>query len=117
MGIRVLSGRMVDGSLSASGTISEANGVIGPVTIPGVAGDVTVLSWQWAQTGGPSVLTLERSLDGGTTWVAYLKSDGSVNGVVLYGQGDLVVKAGHQYRLKIPTADFVSTTSITGRFA
>ena len=49
--------------------------------------------------------------------IAYLKSDGSVNGAVLYQQGDIVAKCGFGYRFKVPTADFVATTSITGRFA
>lgn len=117
MGVRLLSGQTVEGSISASGVIDAANEVIGPVTIPGPAGDAAMLSWSWSQTGGPSVLTLERSIDGGTTWVAYLKSDGSVNGAVLYQQGDIVAKCGFGYRFKVPTADFVATTSITGRFA
>lgn len=117
MGVRLLSGQTVEGSLSASGVIDAADEVIGPVTIPGPAGDAAILSWSWAQTNGPSVLTLERSLDGGTTWAAYLKSDGSINGATLYPQGDLVAKCGFMYRFKVPTADFVATTSIAGRFA
>jgi len=117
MGVRLLSGQTVEGSLSASGVIDAANEVIGPVTIPGPAGDAAILSWSWAQTNGPSVLTLERSLDGGTTWAAYLKSDGSINGVTLYGQGDIVAKCGFAYRFKVPTADFVSTTVVTGSFS
>lgn len=117
MGVRLLSGQTVEGGLAASGTIDAANEVIGPVTVPGPAGDAAILSWSWAQTGGPSVLTLERSLDGGTTWSAYIKSDGSVNGATLHAQGDIVAKCGFMYRFKVPTADFVSTTSITGGFA
>lgn len=116
MGIRTLGGKIVEGSIAASGTIDAANEIIGPVTIPGLAGDVALLTWAWSQTGGPSVVTLERSLDGGTTWVAFRKSDGSVGGKILYGTDDLVVKAGHQYRLKVPTADFVGGTAVTGSF-
>lgn len=117
MGVKMLSGQTVDGSLAASGVIDAANEVIGPVTVPGQAGDLALLTWSWSQTGGPSVLTLERSLDGGTTWVAFRKSDGSVGGKVLHANDDLVVKSGHQYRFKVPTADFVSGTSLTGSFA
>ena len=117
MGVRLLSGQTVEGSKSASGVIDAANEVIGPVIIPGPAGDMAPLSWAWSQTGGPSVLTLERSLDGGSTWAAYLKSDGSVNGATLYGQGTILAECGFGYRLKIPSADFVSGTSLTGRFA
>lgn len=116
MGLRLLSGQTVEGSLSASGTINAGDGVIGPVTIPGPAGDTAILSWAWSQANGPSVLTLERSLDG-TTWAAYLKSDGSINGVPLYPQGDVVAKCGFMYRFKVPTADFVVGTVVTGRFA
>ena len=117
MGVRLLSGNTVEGSLTVSGVIDAANEVIGPVTVPGPAGDAAILSWSWAQTNGPSVLTLERSLDGGATWSAYIKSDGSINGATLYAQGDIVAKCGFMYRLKVPTADFVATTSIAGRFA
>ena len=60
---------------------------------------------------------LERSLDGGTTWVPYIKSDGSINGETLYGEGDLVAKSGFMYRLKVLSADFVSGTVLTGRFS
>ena len=112
-----MSGQTVEGSISASGVIDAANETIGPVTIPGPAGDAAFLSWAWSQTGGPSVLTLERSIDGGTTWAAYLKSDGSINGATLYAQGDIAAKCGFMYRLKVPTADFVAGTSLTGRFA
>lgn len=117
MGVRLLSGQTVEGSLSASGVIDAANEIIGPVVIPGQSGDATILSWSWSQTGGPSVVTLERSLDGGTTWGAYIMSNGSINGETLYGQGDLVAKSGFAYRLKIPTVDFVAGTSLTGSFA
>lgn len=117
MGVQTMTGRTVEGSISTSGVIDAANEVIGPVTIPGQPGSTVVLSWSWSQTGGPSVLTLERSLDGGTTWAAYLKSDGSINGATLYGEGDIAAKAGFMYRLKVPTADFVAGTSLTGRFA
>ena len=117
MGVRLLSGRTVEGDLLESGTISAAEGVIGPITIPGQSGDATFLSWSWAQTGGPSKITLERSFNGGTTWVAYIKSDGSINGETLYGQGDLVAKSGFAYRLKVTAADFVSGTVVTGSFA
>ena len=117
MGVRLLSGRTVEGDLSESGTISAAEGVIGPVTIPGQSGDATILSWSWAQTGGPSKITLERSFNGGTTWVAYIKSDGSINGATLYAHGDIAAKCGFMYRFKVPTADFVAGTSLTGRFA
>lgn len=117
MGVRLLSGQTVEGSLSASGVIDEADEVIGPVTIPGPGGDAAILSWSWSQAGGPSVVTLERSIDGGTTWAAYLKSDGSVNGQTLYPSGDIIAKCGFIYRLKIPAAAFVATTAVTGRFA
>ena len=117
MGVRLLSGQTVEGSISASGVIDAANEVIGPVTVPGPAGDLAVLSWSWSQAGGPSVVTLEWSLDGGTTWAAYLKSDGSINGATLYGCGSLVVKSGQQYRFKVTTADFVAGTSLSGSFA
>ena len=117
MGVRLMSGQTVEGSISASGVIDAANEVIGPVTIPGPAGDAAILSWAWSQTGGPSVLTLERSIDGGTTWASYLKSDGSINGATLYAQGDIAAKCGFMYRFKVPTADFVVGTSLTGRFA
>lgn len=117
MAIRTLTGKTVEGSLAASGVIDAADEIIGPVTVPGAGGDSCMLSWAWSQTGGPSVVTLERSLDGGTTWSAYMKSDGSVNGATLHGQGDLVAKSGFMYRLKVPTADFVSTTVVTGAFA
>ena len=59
----------------------------------------------------------QNSIDGGTTWKAYLKSDGSINGATLYAEGDIAAKAGFMYRLKVPTADFVAGTSLTGRFA
>ena len=117
MGVRLLSGKTVEGDLVESGVIDAANEVIGPVAIPGVSGDATILSWSWSQTGGPSKVTLERSLDGGTTWVSYIKSDGSLNGETLYGEGDLVAKSGFMYRLKVLSADFVSGTVLTGRFS
>lgn len=117
MGVRLLSGKTVEGDLRESGTIIEADGIIGPVSIPGASGDATILSWSWSQSGGPSKVTLERSLDGGTTWVSYIKSDGSLNGETLYGQGDIVAKSGFSYRLKVLTADFVAGTTVTGRFA
>lgn len=117
MGVRLLSGQTVEGSIAASGTIDAANEVIGPITIPGPAGDAAILSWSWSQTGGPSVLTLERSIDSGTTWASYLRSDGSINGSTLYASGDIVAKCGFMYRFKVPTADFVATTVIVGTFA
>lgn len=117
MGVRLLSGRMVEGDINESGTIDAAEEVIGPVTIPGQSGDGTILSWSWSQTGGPSKVTLEWSLDGGTTWVALRKSDGSINGETLYGQDTIVAKSGFGYRLKVTTADFVSGTVVTGSFA
>lgn len=117
MGIRTLAGRIVDGGIAATGTIDAADEIIGPVTIPGVAGDLALLSWAWSQTGGPSVVSLERSLDGGTTWFAFRKSDGSVGGKTLYGTDDIVAKAGHKYRLKVPTAAFVAGTVVTGQFS
>jgi hypothetical protein len=117
MGVRLLSGQTVEGSLAATGVIDAANEIIGPVVIPGQSGDATILSWSWSQTGGPSKITLERSLDGGTTWASYIKSDGSLNGETLYGEGDLVAKSGFMYRLKVLPADFVAGTVVTGRFS
>lgn len=117
MGVRLLSGQMVEGALSASGVIDEANEVIGPVTIPGHKGDTFLLTAYWTQTGGPSVVTLQRSYDGGTTWRALYNSAGTLNGKVLANDMDIVAKAGHMYRLQVPTADFVSTTVVTGGFA
>lgn len=117
MAVKSLTGKTYEGSLAASGTIDAADEIIGPVTIPGGGGDLFLLSWAWTQTGGPSVVTLERSLDGGTTWSAYLKSDGSVRGRTLYGTDDLVVKATQMFRLKVPTADFVGGSAVTGAFS
>lgn len=115
--MKTLSGSNAIGSMVASGTIDAADEIIGPVTVPGREGEVCLLSWAWSQANGPSVVSLERSLNGGTTWVAFRKSDGSVNGKTLYGTDDLVVKAGQQYRLKVPTADFVVGTVVTGAFS
>lgn len=115
--MKTLSGSNAIGSMAKSGTIDAADEIIGPITVPGREGEVCQLSWAWSQTGGPSVVTLERSIDGGATWVAYLKSDGSINGGTLYGSGDIFAKAGFMFRFKIPTADFVTGTSMAGRFA
>lgn len=98
--------RSVEGTVRASGTIAAGDAIIGPVTAPG---DI-IVGWAWTQTGGPSVVTMQRQFHGGA-WRNVMTSD------AVDATGDFFLKEGHSLRLTVTTADFVTGTSVAGEFA
>lgn len=94
------------------GTITAANGVVGPVTFPGAVGDMTCLPLSWKSSNG-SVPTLQWFRAQMNEWRDLYRADGSINGLRLYNDGLVYVPCGIPFQMICHSADFVAGGTIT----
>ncbi|HAY09977.1 MAG TPA: hypothetical protein DCY18_08600 [Thauera sp.] len=109
MAMVLASGRVVDGGLSASGTIDAADETV-EFTVPGADGDRAWISWHWARTGsGTSILTFQ--FKPGATWRDLYRSDGGINSIVLPNSTDsYLARCAMSYRFISKAADFADNS-------